>query len=488
MKSLFDKLVERLTHRHAIEGQIFRLRQELERQETLRKDTEKVLEDERAVFRQTEKELTERIRVVEENRIELLGQLDRVSSELNVLQKADPYRSELNVLAQDSTELFRGLDETVSRLQAVENEIANSTRLRNLDQNCVKLFQKLGEVISRVEQLEAADPYCERLNVLEKDRTELFRRSDQLQSGIDTWQRRLCEMEKQQAEDISVQRYIFEKRLDNYVKLQNGGMGLNTPRIHFIRCLDIYNTGDMNCGPDLYFKEFTNHYSCFFHSIKNIDYTLIGQKDWVILGGGGMLDCCRQYQNAINRLLEINDHVISWGLGHNEHHADNIYYWEASEKIRYDKFFLFTTRDWEYGNDRFCPCVSCMMPGLEKQYALKRRVGVLTHHAVPIKGFDFECCNNSQPLEEILAFIGSSEIILTNTYHGAYWATLMGKKVIIYQPFSNKFNYFKYRPTIYSGNLEKDIENAKAYPEALEECRSINRNLRDELLQIIPNK
>ena len=50
----------------------------------------------------------------------------------------------------------------------------------------------------------------------------------------------------------------------------------------------------------------------------------------------------------------------------------------------------------------------------------------------------------------------------------------MGKKVILYKPFSNKFDNFKYKPCIYSGNLHEDMKHAKAYPHAKEECRKIN--------------
>ena len=55
-----------------------------------------------------------------------------------------------------------------------------------------------------------------------------------------------------------------------------------------------------------------------------------------------------------------------------------------------------------------------------------------------------------------------------------YWATLMGKKVILFSSFSNKFDSFKYHPVRYSGDLEKDIAQAHTYPQALEECRKLN--------------
>ena len=196
-----------------------------------------------------------------------------------------------------------------------------------------------------------------------------------------------------------------------------------------------------------------------------------------------MLDCSSQYQEAINQLLSLSDHVIGWGLGHNAHYENSIFEEKPSVQIAYEKFFLFTSRDWHYKNDRFCPCVSCMLSGLEKEYEIKRRIGVVTHHQVKIQEFGFDVCTNSEPIDVILNFIGTSEIIITNSYHIAYWATLMCKKVIIYQPFSNKFSYFKYPLVEYSGDLEADIERTKIYPQALCECRKINSDLKDELLR-----
>jgi len=363
----------------------------------------------------------------------------------------------LSVLETDCTELFRRVDQ----LQKQADE-----RISILETDRTELFH-------RVDQLrEQAD---ERISILEKDRTELFERCDGLFSNL---------TDRQQ-----------EDTLSTIITLQNSITNIweNIPtprkesmvRIHFIRCLDIYNTGDMNCGPEQYFQELLIGAECFFYSLKNIRYDLIGEHDWVILGGGGLLDCSWQYQRTINRLLMRSDHVVGWSLGHNKHSPDSIYAWEANIPVEYTRFLLFTTRDWNYQNNRYCPCVSCMMRGLEKTYEKKRRIGVLSHHEVHINDFSEDICDNSQPIEDVLEFIGSSEIIITNTFHGAYWSTLMNKRVILYQPFSNRFEFFKYPPVVYSGDLEADIARAKTYPNALEECRRINIELKDELLKLI---
>lgn len=65
-----------------------------------------------------------------------------------------------------------------------------------------------------------------------------------------------------------------------------------------------------------------------------------------------------------------------------------------------------------------------------------------------------------------------------------YWATLMGKKVILYKPFSSRYDYFKFPPTLYSGNLDEDIKNAKSYSNALEECKKLNFDFFQKVIRI----
>ena len=272
-------------------------------------------------------------------------------------------------------------------------------------------------------------------------------------------------------------------QFNNYYKLLNNANILkSTPRVHFVRCLDTRNTGDMNCGPDLYFQEFIDKYTCFFHNLENVCFDIIEKNDWVIIGGGGLFENCLLLQSSINRILARCEHVISWGTGHNIHTPGSMYDWNMEPAIDYNKFYLFTSRDWNYEEDRFCPCVSCMMPMLSDEYDLKKKIGIIEHHEISINEFEFPRIKNTYPVEAIIKFIGESEVILTSTYHGAYWALLMQKKVILYKPFSSRFGYWKYKPTLYSGGLEKDIKLAITYPQVLEEYRELNINFKNEII------
>ena len=116
---------------------------------------------------------------------------------------------------------------------------------------------------------------------------------------------------------------------------------------------------------------------------------------------------------------------------------------------------------------------------------LKRKIGVIEHLAFPIYEFNFEKISNSFAIESIIKFIGESEIIITNTWHCSYWALLMNKKVILYHPFSTKYEHYKYPPTIYSGDLEQDIKAAKNYPTFLQESMLMNKNFAKSLLNIL---
>ena len=82
--------------------------------------------------------------------------------------------------------------------------------------------------------------------------------------------------------------------------------------------------------------------------------------------------------------------------------------------------------------------------------------------------------NTGQNLYLIIEILGSSDTVITNSYHGVYWATLLGRKVVCI-PWGSKFNMFKHPPTMATErNWVEKIEKAKSYPEALEDCRKAN--------------
>lgn len=251
------------------------------------------------------------------------------------------------------------------------------------------------------------------------------------------------------------------------------------PTIHFIHVCEPRNPGDMLSYPYQYFKTYFDNFHVLIHHTKDIKFEAIKAQDVVILASGGCFEVLDQFQHDINRILDACNNVISWGCGHNAHH-DRPVYWPVS----FEKFKLLSVRDFNYGNQRYVPCVSCFLPQLEKEFPIRRRVGIIEHQDFPIN-IDGEKINHKLGIDIITEFIGSSEIIVTNTYHIAYWAMFMNKKVILYQPFSTKFNYFKHSPVIYSGNLEEDISQTASYPNFLSESRKLNLDFFVDVKKII---
>jgi len=167
---------------------------------------------------------------------------------------------------------------------------------------------------------------------------------------------------------------------------------------------------------------------------------------------------------------------IIWGAGHNQR--------GFGEKVKYPKwlqdFDLVGIRDFDAGFD-WVPCASCMHPAFDKKYDIQHEVLWFEHKKQLVKGADFgsepvfRIVNSGQNFDQTISILGSAKTIVTNSYHGVYWATLLGKKVICVDPWSSKFNFFKHPPTFAKGKdwVEK-IEEATSYPSALNECRQAN--------------
>lgn len=185
-----------------------------------------------------------------------------------------------------------------------------------------------------------------------------------------------------------------------------------------------------------------------------------------------------KYQELISEYINkiINDSAprFAWGVGHNG-------MWEKKSKgkfaypdwlIEYD---LVGIRDW--GQDfPWVPCASCMHPALTKKYSIKNDIIWFEHKKQLIKDFGSDSIprfiNSGNNIEQAIELIGSTNTVITNSYHGAYWGLLMNKKVIIVNPWSNKFFSFRHKPSI----IDKDqswkdvIEITETYPDALSEC------------------
>ena len=241
------------------------------------------------------------------------------------------------------------------------------------------------------------------------------------------------------------------------------------------------NVGDIESGPYRYFSE----------KVPEIDLSdahpdVINGAD-LVLGGGGLLIFSNVlyeiYKNRIGRL-------VVWGVGLNDHskqYDDSFPPWIGEAD-------LIGVRDWGKGY-RWVPCASCMSPLFDREYDVKHDVVAYLR----ADGWDkdartvlagFPRLFNTALLKEVIAFLGSGQTVVMTSYHGAYWASLLGRKVIVWNPFSSRFYSMRHPPLLLQevDTIGIDvIKQAVAYPNALQECRIANTAFYSDVTTLLGN-
>ena len=204
--------------------------------------------------------------------------------------------------------------------------------------------------------------------------------------------------------------------------------------IHFVHRMDMNNAGDRMSCPLRYFdwplavKE---------HDIDNIDWRWFRASDVVVLGGGGLFDCLENWNQTINEILRKCHKVIAWGVGFNTHRA-----MRPDTKIAFDKFAALTIRDKDHPSGyEWLPCVSCMAVREIFAPSLGAGTGIVSHRDYWIHT-DKDHILNSETPARLINFISRHGTIVTNSYHAAYLAGLLGRKCVLKQvEYSDKFNW-----------------------------------------------
>lgn len=150
--------------------------------------------------------------------------------------------------------------------------------------------------------------------------------------------------------------------------------------------------------------------------------------------------------------------TIAWGVGHHE----RVRPWAEAMQAEHERAAalcdLYFPRDLVPGFEaRWTPCASCMHPVFDEplpeprhpvvRYSACRRIDV-SNGAAP------HMTNEDGTIEEAVRFLASGATVVTSSYHGAYWAHLLGRNVELV-PWGSKFEYL---PRL-----------------TLEECRERNR-------------
>ena len=276
------------------------------------------------------------------------------------------------------------------------------------------------------------------------------------------------------------------------------------PKLTNYHVLDPTNVGDLLSSPLQYF-DFPG-YSCQTQDIRNFDPDSV-KNSHIIIGGGGLL--YKRFLPQIQSLCTTQGvgKRILWGVGQQSYGCDKSV---LDPPFNYDAYTahsdLVGIRDDKMPHD-WVPCVSCMHPAFDKPRTIKHEVVAFSHKKfqINIPGIP-RMTNENSDLEEVLGFLGSGNTILTSSFHGAYWGTLLGRRVLAF-PFSSKFFTLRHQPNLYivnkwsrvrwrlsalgkelwtfryKGNIHscdtknwrQHLSKCQAYPQSLAECRERNR-------------
>lgn len=256
----------------------------------------------------------------------------------------------------------------------------------------------------------------------------------------------------------------------------------------YVHRLDHSNVGDMFCTPHLYLNPFPGDVYDIFDN--NLD---LNKEKIIIVGGGGLGR--KFFAKGLKKLADPQRtyKLVAWGVG-----ADTVVDKSGAALDPAGKYDLYSNffegfdevgiRSWSKDQRyRWVPCVSAMHPLLDKYRDHKptNLVGYYQHKHTPFESRHGNLMsNNGSNLEAKLAFLADHEYIVSNTYHGVYWATLLNRKVLCL-PFKSGLFSFKHKP-LYISTLtpsEEEMHNAASFPDSLEECRKANTDYCNYLLE-----
>lgn len=176
--------------------------------------------------------------------------------------------------------------------------------------------------------------------------------------------------------------------------------------------------------------------------------------------------------------------VVAWGVGLPPMGTRDRAVMRVAEK-----FAAFGTRNYDWRDQlTFVPCASCLSPLFDSPAPPRHDVVVYAHRkktgpiGVP-EGIPMMTNSSRQP-QEAIDFIASGETVVTSSYHGVYWAQLLGRKVICL-PYNNKFDTLQHTPTMAEAeNWQVHLASASRISPMLEEYRALNREFARRVMEI----
>lgn len=282
----------------------------------------------------------------------------------------------------------------------------------------------------------------------------------------------------------------LKKKINLYIKIHTRRKIINVWQN------ETKNLGDLVCAPCLYYPKMQKNSICL--DILNFKKKINLKNKVIIVGGGGLF--LSYFNEAMKNIYELakNNKLIIWGAG-----LDNYVNEKGISIPKIENVYKIGIRDYNQSEYPYLPCASCLSELFDVYLNVetKSMVKMYLHSdyskqiLIDLSELPLLENKNVENLNEVLRFFSDADVILTNSFHGAYWATLLNKKVIILPwidkngsvGFSEKFQSLKYLPVFCEDwkNYNKLISKTKNYPHALQECRDINNSFFESIKDIL---
>jgi len=209
------------------------------------------------------------------------------------------------------------------------------------------------------------------------------------------------------------------------------------------------------------------------------------EAEWIIVGGGGLLSNDKFHFELLKLRELYSEKIIFWGGGTNAMKND----------IDVDLNGVNYVGIRDVGTQfPWVPCASCMSDIFTKIIKNRSRyspkgIGFLENNAGrnthDISSLDYKDIrkfgNKNVTMSQMVEFIASCETLITSSYHGLYWATLIGVPVVGI-PTSSKFYHMRHpAPLARKDTWPEKLTETKLYPEALKECIDANIKFKNSL-------
>ena len=238
---------------------------------------------------------------------------------------------------------------------------------------------------------------------------------------------------------------------------------------------DANNIGDQMCGPGQYLWP---------DACRNLPLVPVRKRLGNTNVGGGQI--FSQLSTILASIHRINPaaRVIGWGIGLPPAGVRDEIVREVTKS-----FALFGTRNYTRREHlSFVPCASCLSPLFDQVAQPKHEVVFYLHRrkgAPIVPPADVPVMTNAmRPFQDVVDFIAAGEVLVTSSYHGVYWAQLLGRRVICL-PYNNKFETFQHRPTMAEvDNWREKMTLASQTVPLLEEYRALNYAFAKRALEV----